>query len=652
MEYSEIMGFLSRINATLDAEGNIFVNGNCPIGHVTPEVIGNLEGIEIPREEVLSLNANPFGNELKVTFPEGFFVMKGQVGDVYTIVDTAADGAPYPTTPVAVQDALKAMYPTIDEDLFYEELSKTNLINRRMLGIGEGYIPITDKLEDTFMVDFQIRLNAAGITKGQMVSKDKFRSAINTLTDPSTGHTRNLFLEWLKSLTWDGTPRVRQWFKWGIGATAPVLEGASPEYEDKYLGDVSEAWFVGTVRKQLGPLKHEVVPVLVGDQGIGKSSFVRAMSFKPEWFADTSIEISDPIKFLESIMGAVVVELAEGTQFNAKDAAQLKSFVSKSEDVFRMPYATRPDHFQRHFSMISTSNNQKLFYDVTGNRRFYPMFCDVNKAHYLPGRDYDPDGRTFGFEVIEQLWAEAYVLEQQGRPHIVSQETKGLAEIVQEYCTVEDSGMKIINDFLDDPINGYATVGDVICKQIVMDFAWANRDVSERAKEEAWRTWVNGQKDWTSMNKQVRIGSIVTRSSYTRKYAPNERFKKLLADSMKDMVIEEAPPEVVTPLPPIPKLPTPSVSVEPLKPAEPRPGEKPKHEYGPDGRDSEGFTEEEVGQLKLELLKFMGTYGLDVGDPFDEALMDPELKEALRSEGAIFEVALGKYCIGMGPSEI
>ena len=48
----------------------------------------------------------------------------------------------------------------------------------------------------------------------------------------------------------------------------------------------------------------------------------------------------------------------------------------------------------------------------------------------------------------------------------------------------------------------------------------------------------------------------------------------------------------------------------------------------------------------------MGTYGLDVGDDFDEVLMDPELKEALRSEGAIFEVTLGRYCIGMGPSEI
>lgn len=611
MEYGMFMGILSRVGATMDAEGWITVGG-VRIGRLSDGTLSNMGGAYIPFKDVESLEQSGFTNDLVVRFEEGYFCLAGAQGEVYSIQDMTDDGMTYPSNPLDILMWMKRLYPTIDKDLFFEELSMTDMVNERMFGKPDNLIQIGDKFEDTFRMDFQLRLNAAGVTKGTMVSKDRFRAVLNVLTDPQTGHGRNLFYEWLQSLKWDGVPRVRQWFKWSVGASAPVLAAVSEELEDLYLGDVAEAWFVGAVRKQRFPIKHEVVPILIGQQGTGKSSIVNAIAYRDCWASETNVHVTDPAKFLESISGAVVVELGESVQFDADDAAFLKSFISKKADKLRLPYASRAENFPRHFSFISTSNNLRVLTDPTGNRRYFPMYCDPDRSNFRPGYEYDGEERTYGMDVIEQLWAEAYQLELEGRPHIVPERTKGISEIMQECSTVENPAIITINGFLDNPMNGYHEVGAYVCKQIVMDNAWGDRDVSEREKEAAWKVWTDAQRDWKAVSKQVRIGSVVTRSSYQRRFAPGERFKAriLKADaSLADIL--DAPAEVAdAPAIPVPKAP---------RPMEPQPSLK-------DLKDANA--------IYSNLIRM---YGLSPGDIVDSAMLEPDLVKLCVDSGVLLD---------------
>lgn len=597
----------------MDPEGWISVRGT-RIGRLNDGILYNMDGVYIPFKDVLSLEVQDYLNSLKVTFPQGYFDLRGTCEDVYTIQDEVPEDLPYPSNPLDIRLWMERVYPDIHEHLFFEELSRTDMLDQAIFGYPSRLKGMTDKQEDTLREDFQKRLNAAGVTKGTMVSKDKFRAVLNVLTDPESGHSKNLFYEWLKTLKWDGVPRVRNWFKWSVGASAPVLAALSESLEDIYLGDVTEAWFVGAVRKQRMPIKHEVVPILIGQQGTGKSSIISAMAYKDEWFGETNVHVTDPAKFLESISGAVIVELSESVQFDPEDAAFMKAFISKKSDRIRMPYASRSEDFPRHFSFISTSNNLRVLTDPTGNRRYFPMYTDADKANYVPKRDYDPDDRElFGQEVIEQLWAEAYQLEQQGRPHIVSERAKGISEIMQEYGTVENPALLTINAFLDNPMNGYSKPGAVICKKIVLDSAWGDRDVPEREKEAAWKVWTDAQRDWKSSSKQVRIGSITTRSSYIRRFAPGERFREriLKADPSLAEVLD-APADDAA----LPTLP-PSTSVEPME----APVLPPRPDLPP-----------EAGAVYAHMISI---YGFTPGQLIDPTLVDQEILEQCLEWGLV-----------------
>jgi predicted P-loop ATPase len=153
---------------------------------------------------------------------------------------------------------------------------------------------------------------------------------------------RNLFREWLESLKWDGKPRLRRWFIDGLGVTAPPLEETGQDQE--YLESATEAWFLGAVNRQYEPTKVEIVPVFIGGEGIGKGNFLRyTAGYRDEWFIDTSATLRGAgaeQKFLEGIKGRIIVELSESVQFSTKeDVELLKTFVSKTEDQSRKPYA-------------------------------------------------------------------------------------------------------------------------------------------------------------------------------------------------------------------------------------------------------------------------------------------------------------------------
>ena len=95
---------------------------------------------------------------------------------------------------------------------------------------------------------------------------------------------------------------------------------------------------------------------------------------------------------------------------NAKSIEEIKSFLSKQKETYKVPYETHPADRLRQCVFAGTTNRQDFLpRDRTGNRRFIPVPVDVELAgvHIL---DNEEESRTY----IDQLWAEAMTIYNSG----------------------------------------------------------------------------------------------------------------------------------------------------------------------------------------------------------------------------------------------
>lgn len=194
-------------------------------------------------------------------------------------------------------------------------------------------------------------------------------------------------LRYLDALpAWDGTERLGHWLADCLGAVA-----------DDYTRLVG-SWFVmGMVKRVRDPgCQMDYMVVLEGLQGKRKSTALRCLAVRDEWFADTPVRVGTPDAVL-SIAGKWLYEIAELDSFNRAEATAVKSYVSSREDRVREPYARRFVDRKRSGVFAGTTNQSEYFKDPTGARRFWPVACDG---------DIDLDKLR---EWRDQLFAEALV---------------------------------------------------------------------------------------------------------------------------------------------------------------------------------------------------------------------------------------------------
>lgn len=506
---------LASLGLRLSARGEVTDGDERTWGHLGGETFVDYSNhaISLAGLESLSLGVN---NELIFSFEDGRDIMAYpeayMSSDRYIIRETPSDRR-MPTTTATLNDVFEELFPTCGEDLFYDELKERDMMDMRMLGRSGGVVPMSDSLLALYHDKVERRLYECGFT-GRLPVKSVMDEVLHIRI---YGRKRNMFREWVESHAWDRKPRVRTWFKEMFGATAPPLLPLGEGYEDTYLGDVSEAWFVGAVRRQYMETRHEIVPVLIGGQGIGKGLGLRYTAGSDEWYIDTSSDIKDP-KFMDGIRGRVVVEMSEATQFRNSDAEAMKGFISKSCDKTRKPYAAYDEDFPRHFVLVATTNLQTIFTDITGNRRYFPMYCDPS----LATRPIDVSRTRYQYEV-EQVWAEALYLYKAGAPWYMTPRAQDLASKVQDYATAENEGVSAIDRWLDDPMNGLCNIGAHITKQsIVSDFFGMDPKKPLPSEQKAQiRAWENGTVMWRKSDKPI-WDSVSRRSvrAYVRIAAP------------------------------------------------------------------------------------------------------------------------------------
>ncbi|MGO3751730.1 MAG: VapE domain-containing protein [Peptoniphilaceae bacterium] len=151
----------------------------------------------------------------------------------------------------------------------------------------------------------------------------------------------------------------------------------------KYLGSedtelnrwIMEHMLIGMVSRVFTPgCKLDEMMILVGGQGIGKSTFVQKLAISPAWYcALQSIEGKDTIM---NLMGKTVVEIEEFVALrNARSANEAKAFLSKLNDRIRIPYDRTSKDVPRTCILIGTLNERTFLNDHTGERRYLPIEC-------------------------------------------------------------------------------------------------------------------------------------------------------------------------------------------------------------------------------------------------------------------------------------
>ena len=177
-------------------------------------------------------------------------------------------------------------------------------------------------------------------------------------------------------------------------------------------------FFIGAVARVVNPgCKHDCALIFQGKQGIGKSTFFRALCDEESWFTDSATQIDNKDAYMIS-SSVWIHEWSELSQIRKGNKEDVKRFLSSAKDTYRPPYGRRTVDIQR-ASVIVGSTNESEFLSDDENRRFWVIpivSIDVDRVR----------------EMRDRLWAQAYDLHMQGAPHYLSPAWQAMQEEINE----------------------------------------------------------------------------------------------------------------------------------------------------------------------------------------------------------------------------
>ena len=205
--------------------------------------------------------------------------------------------------------------------------------------------------------------------KLKAASRAALSEAIETVADQRRFHPVR---DWLKASVHDGKPRLENWLIFVLGMDPAALTNQ----RRRYLELVGKFLLMGLVARVMDPgCKFDYSPVFEGLTGVGKSTLVRELVGK-DFFSDTHFDIGNGKDGMEQLEGLWAYELSEMTAFRRADNEQVKQFFSSMVDRFRGAYGKFVQKHPRQCVIICTTNKRQYLYDLTGNRRFWPVWIE------------------------------------------------------------------------------------------------------------------------------------------------------------------------------------------------------------------------------------------------------------------------------------
>jgi putative DNA primase/helicase len=261
----------------------------------------------------------------------------------------------------------------------------------------------------------------------------------------------NPILDNISSVKWDGVKRAEALFIDYLGAEDNV-----------YTREVTLKWLQHAIKRLVAPgCAFPVVPVLEGSQGAGKSLLASRLALAPEWFTDAVTDFRDQKKAGELLQGRWIAELSELSAMRYSDIEATKAFISKTHDAYRGAYERYVSEYPRQSVFIATTNEDTYLRDRTGNRRYWPVKCDVSNRTKVVKDSFD-------YTEAQQVWAEVYEMGVENISFELSSGAQALAEAARSEKMVEDPTRLAVEDY----ILGLEEKPQFINAEMVAEGAW------------------------------------------------------------------------------------------------------------------------------------------------------------------------------------
>jgi hypothetical protein len=246
-------------------------------------------------------------------------------------------------------------------------------------------------------------------------------------------HSFNPVVDYLDECeaTWrleDGAPRVDTWFTDYL------------HIDDDEAGlarAVAKLILVASVRRARHPgCKFDYMPVLVGDENLGKSLALTILYGEENFTDQQIIGISD--KALgENLLGRWGVESAELAGYRKADTDHLKAQTTRTTDRYRPAYGRAVIDWPRSCVWWGTTNDSLFLKSLHGNRRQLPFIVRVKVELDRLRADRD------------LLWGEASAMEKDHGPLILPFEVEQAAFDAKEaHIEVDPWTSKLADDVL------------------------------------------------------------------------------------------------------------------------------------------------------------------------------------------------------------
>ncbi len=202
----------------------------------------------------------------------------------------------------------------------------------------------------------------------ELTSERVIKAGVDIVSNENKYHP---IRDYLESLVWDGIPRIENMLPHFLGAE-----------KSNYTVGVMKMHMVAAISRIYEPgIKYDIMLCLVGSQGAGKSTFFKYLAIKEEWFSDNLDHLDDE-NIYRKLQNHWIIEMGEmKATVTAKNIEQIKSFLSRQKETYKVPYEVHPEDRPRQCVFCGTSNDLNFLpLDRTGNRRFAPVMTDMSKA--------------------------------------------------------------------------------------------------------------------------------------------------------------------------------------------------------------------------------------------------------------------------------
>jgi Virulence-associated protein E/Domain of unknown function (DUF3854) len=283
-----------------------------------------------------------------------------------------------------LEESRKQLYRVLqcqfnEDKLILNELNASKILAHFMSGtiyedkrlglIKDGQITTYDEVENAAISYMQGEVNA--YFKVPQISRG-LKLAVS--------EKRDLLQEMIQKLEWDGVERLNTW-------GSKHLKSTFPAFADEW----GRLLLTGMGLRILKPgTKADHVCILVGAQGIGKSTFFEDLSkFDGHQFYYALTDIAHGAGDANRTQGlmfarSVIVDLAEGVIFEHKKIAmdRFKQMLTQTHDEYRVVYSRSVCIEPRGFVFVGTTNRRDQLGDQTGSRRYLNL--EVTEIARLP----------------------------------------------------------------------------------------------------------------------------------------------------------------------------------------------------------------------------------------------------------------------------